>query len=46
MIMLAEMPEDGLTIVALQTCLTDVGTRLGVDIRVQSEAIFTAMHRV
>jgi ACT domain-containing protein len=46
MIMLAEMPASHLTIAALQACLKDVGASLGVDIRVQSEEIFSAMHKV
>jgi ACT domain-containing protein len=46
MIMLAELSPVGPTIGVLQGCLSDVGVSLGVDIRVQSEEIFTAMHKV
>jgi ACT domain-containing protein len=46
MIMLAQMPDSGATIQHVQACLGDIGHHLGVDIRVQSEEIFTAMHRV
>ena len=46
MIMLVEIPESGIAIPALAEKLDAVGARLGVQIRVQHEAIFTAMHRV
>lgn len=46
MIMRVELPEDGFDIAALQDSLAGVGSRLGVDIRVQTEALFTAMNEV
>lgn len=46
MIMVAQMPESGLGISELAETLDDVGDRLGVQIRVQAEEIFLAMHRV
>lgn len=46
MIMRVELPEDGFDIAALQDALATVGTQLGVDIRVQTEALFTAMNEI
>lgn len=46
MIMIAQMPESGLGISELAGALDEVGDRLGVQVRVQSEEIFAAMHRV
>lgn len=46
MIMLVELLEEKLTIPELSRLLDEVGESLGVQIRVQHEAIFTAMHRV
>jgi len=46
MIMRVALPEEGFDIAALQDELTTVGTDLGVDIRVQSEALFTAMNEI
>jgi ACT domain-containing protein len=46
MIMLAQMPAEGLAIRELAATLDEVGESLGVQVRVQSEEIFTAMHRV
>ena len=46
MIMLAELDSERLSIAELAEKLNEVGDRLGVQIRVQHDAIFTAMHRV
>lgn len=46
MIMRVELPEQGFDIAALQTAFTVVGQRLGVDIRVQNEALFSAMNEI
>ncbi|MHB9025163.1 MAG: ACT domain-containing protein [Armatimonadota bacterium] len=46
MIMLVEMRDDGLSIPELAEKLNAVGEQLGVQIRVQHEAVFTAMHRI
>ena len=46
MIMRAELPGDGFDLAGLQDTMAALGTELGVDIRVQSEALFTAMNEV
>lgn len=46
MIMLAEIDAEKLAISELAEKLNAVGEHLGVQIRVQHDAIFTAMHRV
>ena len=46
MIMLAEILDERLTVEALGARLDEVGKELGVQVRVQAEAIFTAMHRI
>lgn len=46
MIMLVELPEDGLALPELAERLQAKGDELGVQVRVQHEAVFTAMHRV
>ena len=46
MIMLVEMPAENPSIPALAAPLNELGKTLGVEIRVQHEEIFTAMHRV
>jgi ACT domain-containing protein len=46
MIMLVELDGERIAIPALAEKLNAVGERLGVQIRVQHEAVFTAMHRV
>ena len=46
MIMLAEIDNEQIGIPALATKLDAVGEELGLQIRVQHEAIFSAMHRV
>ena len=46
MIMLAELDPERLAIADLAEKLNAVGEKLGVQIRVQHDAIFTAMHRI
>lgn len=46
MIMLVEMPAENPSIPALAASLNELGATLGVEVRVQHEEIFTAMHRV
>lgn len=46
MIMRAELPADGFDLAGLQDTMAALGKDLGVDIRVQSEALFTAMNEV
>jgi ACT domain-containing protein len=46
MIMVTEMPEQGYSIGDLQTKLNALGEEMGLEIRVQHEAIFDAMHRI
>ena len=46
MIMLVELESEQITIPVLQEVLNVISARLGVQTRVQHEAIFTAMHWV
>jgi len=46
MIMLVELLDEKLSIPQLQQILDAVGEKLGVQIRVQHDAVFTAMHRI
>jgi len=46
MIMVTELPSQGYSIDALQTKLNALGEEMGLEIRVQHEAIFDAMHRI
>lgn len=46
MIMLVQLPDEQLSLPGLGDTLNAVGTELGVEVRVQHEAIFEAMHRV
>jgi len=46
MIMIVELLDDSLTIPQLAKILDEVGVQLGVQIRVQHEAVFSAMHRI
>lgn len=46
MIMLVEVDSEQIAIPALSERLSEVGARLGVQVRVQHEEIFTAMHRI
>ena len=46
MILRAELPTDDFDLAGLQDTMAELGKSLGVDIRVQSEALFTAMNEV
>ena len=46
MIMRAELPAEGFDLAGLQDTMGELGKSLGVDIRVQSEALFTVMNEV
>lgn len=46
MIMLVELPEEQLALPELAERLQAKGDELGVQVRVQHEAVFSAMHRV
>lgn len=46
MILRAELPTENFDIAGLQDTMISLGKELGVDIRVQSEALFTAMNEV
>jgi len=46
MIMLVELLDENLSLPALAQELDEVGQRLGVQVRIQHDAVFTAMHRV
>lgn len=46
MIMLVELPEEGLDLADLASKLDAAGAALGVQVRTQHEAVFSAMHRV
>ena len=46
MIMVTELPLQGYSIGDLQTKLNALGEEMGLEIRVQHEAIFDAMHRI
>ena len=46
MILRAELPTDDFDLAGLQDTMAELGKTLGVDIRVQSEALFTAMNEV
>lgn len=46
MIMVTELPSEGYSIGALQEKLNALGNEMGLEIRVQHEAIFDAMHKI
>jgi ACT domain-containing protein len=46
MIMLVELLDESLPLPALAKELAEVGQRLGVQVRIQHDAVFAAMHRV
>ncbi len=46
MIMLVDLGEANLAFDGIDSKLKEVGSSIGVDIRIQSEAIFQAMHRI
>ncbi|MBS7528058.1 ACT domain-containing protein [Fusibacter paucivorans] len=46
MIMVTQLPNEGYDISILQNKLNALGGEMGLEIRVQHEAIFDAMHRI
>jgi ACT domain-containing protein len=46
MIMVTQLPSEGYDISVLQGKLNALGENMGLEIRVQHEAIFDAMHRI
>lgn len=46
MVLIAEMTSANISLKELKDLATALGTEIGVDIRVQHEDIFTAMHRI
>jgi ACT domain-containing protein len=46
MVLIADMTDAAITLEDLKTKATALGKELGVDIRVQSEEIFSAMHSI
>ncbi len=46
MIMLAEVKEDNFDLVAFQKAMSDEGSELGVEVKVQHEDTFRFMHRI
>ncbi|MEG0798147.1 MAG: ACT domain-containing protein [Acidaminococcaceae bacterium] len=46
MILIADMAASDISLQGLKTVATELGNEIGVDIRVQHEDIFTAMHRI
>lgn len=46
MVLRAELPSEGFGLAGMQDDMIELGKGLGVDIRVQSEALFTAMNEV
>lgn len=46
MIMLVNLADSKLNFVEISEKLNALGKRIGVDIRIQSEAIFNAMHKI
>ena len=46
MIMVTQLPAEGYDISILQSKLNALGAQMALDIRVQHEAIFDAMHRI
>ena len=46
MVLIADMSAADVSLKELKEMATAIGTEIGVDIRVQHEEIFTAMHRI
>lgn len=46
MVLIADMSESRVKFQDIKTIFTELGNEIGVEIRVQSEEIFTAMHRI
>lgn len=46
MVLIADMTDANVTLAAARTKMAELGQEIGVEIRLQSEEIFTAMHRI
>lgn len=46
MVLIADMSKANVTLKEAQARFTELGQEIGVEIRLQSEEIFTAMHRI
>jgi ACT domain-containing protein len=46
MIMLAQVTEDNFDLAAFQQAMSEKGTSLGVEVKVQNEDAFSFMHRI
>lgn len=46
MVLIADMSKANVTLAAARTKMAELGKEIGVEIRLQSEDIFTAMHRI
>lgn len=46
MVLIADMSEANVPLAAARTKMAELGQEIGVEIRLQSEEIFTAMHRI
>lgn len=46
MVLIADMSAATITLKELQALVAELGQKIGVDMRVQHEEIFTAMHRI
>lgn len=46
MVLIADMSEANVTLAAARTKMAELGQEIGVEIRLQSEEIFIAMHRI
>lgn len=46
MVLIAEMSEESAPLAVAKEAMTKLGEEIGVEIRLQSEEIFTAMHRI
>lgn len=46
MVLIADMANANVTLAAARSTMAELGKKIGVEIRLQSEEIFTAMHRI
>lgn len=46
MVLIADMAKANVTLAAARSAMAELGKEIGVEIRLQSEEIFTAMHRI
>ena len=46
MVLIADMGEANVTLAVARSKMAELGKEIGVEIRLQSEEIFTAMHRI